>query len=278
MGMYRCAACGSSHVVVDTKKEGFSVSKAIAGTVLFGTGGAVMGVNGKEQLYYHCAACGQTLSYPMPEFAKTSIDKYLLEPEKYRYFLEREKKQYPNIEWSADSTDTLNADVQIAEKLSESDLPDTKNEVEFEKLKEVILEALSRDVSKTVSDLQATNEKCILYSNQQLSACLIKMVNAGLLEKNKVEGKVYFSLAGTTKRIEGKKREEYLQRKQETKAYNEKLNEQIAILQQERIEQGVIYAQNVKKNWGAGAKAKKAASNRIAEIDAEIKKLRDSMK
>ena len=78
MALYRCAACGSSHVVGDTKKEEFSVSKAVFGTALFGSLGALMGVKGKAQMYYHCADCGQVLSYPMSQTQKWTID-YALE-------------------------------------------------------------------------------------------------------------------------------------------------------------------------------------------------------
>lgn len=103
MSMYRCAACGSSHVVADTKKEGFSVGKGIAGTALFGSAGAVMGVNGKNQIYYHCADCGQTLSYAMPASQKERIDQYLGNPEMYGSLLEAMKNQYPNIEWNKEN-------------------------------------------------------------------------------------------------------------------------------------------------------------------------------
>lgn len=99
MSMYRCAACGSSNVAADTKMEGFSVGKGIAGTALFGSAGAVMGINGKSKLYYHCAVCGQTLTYTMPVVIKNAIDSYLNDPQSNIEMLEWEKKNYPNIEW-----------------------------------------------------------------------------------------------------------------------------------------------------------------------------------
>lgn len=118
MAIYRCALCGSSRVAVDTQKEGFSVGKGIVGTALFGPAGALMGVNGKEQLYYHCAACGQTLSYPMSEITKNSIDRMLLNPQAFTSLLKKEKEQYPNIEWNDDSMEDsaaslLNADISL---------------------------------------------------------------------------------------------------------------------------------------------------------------------
>jgi hypothetical protein len=46
----RCSKCGSRNVTVSVSTDSsFSVGKGIAGTVLFGVGGAVMGVNGNKQ-------------------------------------------------------------------------------------------------------------------------------------------------------------------------------------------------------------------------------------
>ena len=44
MSMYRCAVCGSTHVISDIKKEGYSVSKGFLGTALLGSSRAVMGI------------------------------------------------------------------------------------------------------------------------------------------------------------------------------------------------------------------------------------------
>ena len=100
MNLYRCAACGSSKVFTEEKSEGYSIAKGAIGTALFGTGGAVMGVNGKSNVYYHCAECGQTLSYTMPESVKKAIDDAIANPEIYITFLKSQKEHYPNIEWN----------------------------------------------------------------------------------------------------------------------------------------------------------------------------------
>ena len=80
MSLYRCGICGSSNVVLTTKNEGYSVAKGILGTALFGTGGAVMGVNGKKSTCYHCNGCGRDLNSVMPEFIKNTLDNYLKDP------------------------------------------------------------------------------------------------------------------------------------------------------------------------------------------------------
>ena len=135
MALYRCAACGSSHVVGDTKKEEFSVSKAVFGTALFGSLGALMGVKGKAQMYYHCAACGQVLSYTMSETQKGIID-YALEHKHMRRYVEdldNLKKQYAGIEWSED--DSRNAQKKLNSQVNEITDKITLECVEFLKQK-----------------------------------------------------------------------------------------------------------------------------------------------
>lgn len=104
MSIFRCANCGSSRVSMDTSSEGFNVSKAFAGTILFGTVGAVMGVNGNKRNYYHCGACGVTLSYTMSDDTQREIDNSIANPQDNLFNLKWLKKSYPNIEWEYDSS------------------------------------------------------------------------------------------------------------------------------------------------------------------------------
>ncbi len=70
----RCANCGSKKVVPVSKKDSFSVGKAVAGNILFGPAGTVMGINGKETHGYYCSTCGVTLDYLMPDAISNIID------------------------------------------------------------------------------------------------------------------------------------------------------------------------------------------------------------
>lgn len=97
--MSRCAACGSKSVAYGTKNEGFSVGKAVAGTIFFGPVGAVAGTAGKKKGYYHCGACGSDLGYLMLDFTENDIDRALADPAKYESTLIRYKQRYCNIEW-----------------------------------------------------------------------------------------------------------------------------------------------------------------------------------
>ena len=74
MSLNRCAACGSPNVVTDTAKEGYDYVKGAIGTVVLGVGGAVAGINGKEQTVYKCPDCGVTLTYTMPDEMRQIID------------------------------------------------------------------------------------------------------------------------------------------------------------------------------------------------------------
>ena len=91
MSLYRCAVCGSPNVVKIEKNDGFSYSKALAGTVVFGTVGAVAGINGKKSYAYSCPDCGTTLPQPMDSVTKEKIDLVMTNPDALVPVL------YPNI-------------------------------------------------------------------------------------------------------------------------------------------------------------------------------------
>lgn len=76
MSLYRCAACGSPHVVPDMQSGGvgFNYLKGTVGTLILGVGGTVAGVESKSEQVFKCPDCGLTLSYPMEPIIKTMID------------------------------------------------------------------------------------------------------------------------------------------------------------------------------------------------------------
>lgn len=74
MALYRCSACGSPNVVIDTQKEGYDYLKGAIGTVLLGAGGAAAGINAKNKQVFKCPDCGLTLSESMSFEIKTLID------------------------------------------------------------------------------------------------------------------------------------------------------------------------------------------------------------
>lgn len=74
--LYRCAACGSPHVVETTQTDGikYDFVKGAIGTVVLGTGGAVAGISNRTKKAFQCPDCGLTLDHPMPMELKCSID------------------------------------------------------------------------------------------------------------------------------------------------------------------------------------------------------------
>lgn len=122
IGEFRCAACGSTRIRYDTKKEGYSISKGLLGAALLGTAGALAGTDGKKTGYYHCPDCGVTLSYTMPETTSLYIDKLLLDPEHNKDMLRFYKQQYPNIEWEEKAHNISTFDKRIREG-NKNDMP-----------------------------------------------------------------------------------------------------------------------------------------------------------
>lgn len=77
----RCECCGSTNVQINVEqKSGYSVKKGILGTLLFGSVGAVAGINGKQETNktYHCLACGKVGSLSevvMTDYTEKRINK-----------------------------------------------------------------------------------------------------------------------------------------------------------------------------------------------------------
>ena len=103
----RCANCGSKRIALVSKKDSFSMGKAVAGTVLFGPAGAVMGVNGKETQGYYCSTCGVTLDYTMMDVTANHID-YLIQSGDAE-LLSIEKQTYWGIEWEPSNSKPISS-------------------------------------------------------------------------------------------------------------------------------------------------------------------------
>lgn len=96
----RCWKCGSKNVTVTVMNEqSYSIGKGVAGTLLFGPGGAAMGVNGKseEKVKYVCQACGEISPICMAQSMSKQIDEEIAEGDSI--LLPSLKSSYPNIEW-----------------------------------------------------------------------------------------------------------------------------------------------------------------------------------
>lgn len=103
----RCANCGSKRITPVSKKDSFSMGKAVAGTVLFGPAGAVMGVNGKETQGYYCSTCGVTLDHTMMDITANHIDNLIQSG--YAELLSIEKQTYWGIEWEPSNSKPISS-------------------------------------------------------------------------------------------------------------------------------------------------------------------------
>lgn len=102
----RCYKCGSKNVQIETEKDkSYSIGKGLVGTALFGTGGAVMGVNGKvtENTKYVCRDCGCSENFCMLPLINQSIDDAIATNN--LSFLRITKERFPNIEWEEKKED-----------------------------------------------------------------------------------------------------------------------------------------------------------------------------
>ena len=97
----RCFKCGSKNIQDVTEKDkSYSVGKGLVGTVLFGAGGAVMGIDGKVTVStnYVCRDCGWIEKFYMDYSISSCIDKAIEENDEFS--LRMYKKRFPNIEWT----------------------------------------------------------------------------------------------------------------------------------------------------------------------------------
>lgn len=182
MSMIRCAACGSNNVATEKRKEGYNVKKGILGQVLFGLGGATMGINGKEQLYYHCATCGHTINHTLDYNLALEIDKAIENRDIQK--IEKLRIKYPNIEEIETTKNNFFAGF------------DSEDEEEIKGiLKEKIKEYLERKLYVERNDITKYIVDSFLgiggWSNQKLSAVtysvLSILVNDGFLIHKYIE-------------------------------------------------------------------------------------------
>lgn len=75
----RCSNCGSKNIALITRNDGYSIKKGVIGTALFGTVGAVAGIDGKKKQVFHCSDCGGDFDSPMSSDIENSIEKALRE-------------------------------------------------------------------------------------------------------------------------------------------------------------------------------------------------------
>lgn len=136
MTLYRCAGCGSSRVMVDKQTGGYSYSKGLLGSLLFGMGGAAAGVGGKSQTVYKCPDCGVTLTYCMPQEQLLKIERALIDP------------NFPMLEWKVLKAQYKNLEESVLGRAVRKDEESKKTAVNrLSHISETEFIALAKDVS-----------------------------------------------------------------------------------------------------------------------------------
>ena len=136
MTLYRCAGCGSSRVMVDKQTGGYSYSKGLLGSLLFGMGGAAAGVGGKSQTVYKCPDCGVTLTYRMPQEQLLKIERALIDP------------NFPMLEWKVLKAQYKNLEESVLGRAVRKDEESKKTAVNMlSHISETEFIALAKDVS-----------------------------------------------------------------------------------------------------------------------------------
>lgn len=221
MAIYRCAVCGSSRVVPETRQEGYNKKHGIIGMALFGLGGAVAGASGNTVVYYHCADCGHTLNRCMSGVDKEFLEKYLLEPTNAAYImrLRAYKKQYPNIEWE-ETTKEKNDSSKISMQDNNWSYPNEEHIKQLEERRQKekadgrdyfskysnyalntnVLEALYQiGEACTMSEMKENNEFLRKYTNQELSVPLRHLHNLKIIEKTIENHEIYYEAIPSSK-------------------------------------------------------------------------------
>lgn len=199
MSVYRCAACGSSRVITSSENSGYSYSKGLLGSLIFGSGGAAAGVNGKSKTVYKCAACGLTLDVPMPDEWKNLIDKGVNIPSARKNLTLNGVKfdwdfiieQFPNIEYTTDDTHKKQTDFSsdISSDFDEEDLKildDLQIEV-LSYLKTYNEERSARDIYEDIHG----DARGLSYSSLY-ARTLCRLAENCFITKSKVVQGIYF--------------------------------------------------------------------------------------
>lgn len=169
----RCWKCGSKNVTVTVMNEqSYSIRKGVAGALLFGPGGAAMGVNGKseEKVKYVCQACGEISSVCMAESMSKQIDEAIAE--EYLVSLTSLKQSFPNIEWEF----SRNEDAEEYSRGTSTKKYIKSNEIDDNTLEEIFAEA-ARPMTQTEVAKELARKMGINEDSIGAAAVSVKMKN-----------------------------------------------------------------------------------------------------
>ena len=183
----RCIKCGSRKVSLVKYNEGYSFTKGIVGTAVFGSVGAVAGINGKTSQVYHCNECGQDEITIMPDVIEGFINEALQKNDVRS--LKDYKKQYPGIEWE----DTISVASQVEASMPEKHVIEEKrNNVSIDNSntskKEISISALENMIREYINEMNAPVEKedlCAKY--EEIGRAKVQTAILSLKSRGKIK-------------------------------------------------------------------------------------------
>ncbi len=167
----RCARCGSKKVTPVSKKDSFSVGKAVAGNILFGPAGTVMGINGKETQGYYCSTCGVTLSILLFDDMSNIID---------RAVISGDKSGVPGcfwgVEWNSEPS-PISSNTESDTSVNDSIMRELR--MAFSTKKQWGVVKLTFDIQDRLYPLQTSSNVDYDKVEEDIESCLEKMHTDG---------------------------------------------------------------------------------------------------
>lgn len=166
---------------------------------------------------------------------------------------------------------------------TEEEVLKEKNEEEdaekkvHEHTKQLLLDFLSQHLKYyPVIDMMKESEVLSEYSSITLSCRLKELVKEGRVAYKIEKKRDYYATLGIEKILEEQRRIQNEKIENELKEEEEKYNQKLETLKKQLSEQEAIFEANKSKIFGAGAKAKKEAKQRIEYFSSEIQRLKSN--
>ena len=101
----------------------------------------------------------------------------------------------PAVKADPDMVAFIEHELELLAKKNSADKKPTAQQTANEAIKSAIVEAMEADRLYTVTEIQKSVEACADLSNQRVSAIVRQMVEGGVLVREEIKRKAYFSLA-----------------------------------------------------------------------------------
>ena len=115
--------------------------------------------------------------------------KKLTKKDRYNLLLSLEE-----VKANADLVEFIEHELELLARKNSSDKKPTAQQIENEKVKQIILETLG-DKTMTISEMQKSNADLAELTNQRISALLTQMKDSDLIVREEIKRKAHFKRA-----------------------------------------------------------------------------------